>query len=170
MGTILHLRQKLSHSKLMFSLCGEAGAVQYQHHLEDAAQMAWRCRSRKTERNRLSLKGKVLQTGCCLPQNNPGSFVPLSLKLHLSCRSPHQLTQSCAYGTDWVDPSVKYLNADTTACILLMQRDAGRSQIITRKIQRISSLCKQEEFPGEVVEAHSSLKFPEKPKIEKKVI
>lgn len=64
----------------MFSLCGEAGAVQYQHHLEDATQMAWKCLSnKKPERNRLSLKSKVLQTNLCLPWNSPGSF---------SCFSP----------------------------------------------------------------------------------
>ena len=41
MGTILHLRQKLSHSKLMFSLCQAAGATRCERHLEALAGTPW---------------------------------------------------------------------------------------------------------------------------------
>lgn len=58
----------------MFSLCGEAGAVQYQHHLEDATQMAWRCWPQKNGDEQIISKSKVPQTGCCLPQISPLSF------------------------------------------------------------------------------------------------
>lgn len=69
MGTILHLRQKLSHSKLMFSLCGEAGAVQYQHHLEDATQMAWRCWSQQNgDKQIIPKKAKYFKRATALPR------------------------------------------------------------------------------------------------------
>lgn len=134
MGTILHLRQKLSHSKLMFSLCGEAGAVQYQHHLEDATQMAWRCWPHKKRTDYLQ-KAKPFQQAANLPSpDQPRKFCCLVLSGN-AC--PHQLAQSCVYGTGWVDSSVKSFNIDTTGGIFLMQRDAVRSQNITWKSQRM---------------------------------
>lgn len=86
---------------------------------------------RKTGANRLSLKSKVLQTGCCLPQNSPGGFAASFSQATPVPQIPHQLTQSCVYGTDWVDSSVKSFSVDTTGCIFLMQTDAVRSQNIT---------------------------------------
>lgn len=51
-----------------------------------------------------------------------------------------------------------------------MQKDDAKSQNITWKIQTISSLVNQEEFPCNAIQAFSSLKFPEKPKRKKEVI
>lgn len=132
MGTILHLRQKLSHSKLMFSLCGEAGAVQYQHHLEDATQMAWRCWSQKKRTDYLQ-KAKHFQQAAAFSRL-AWKFCCLVLP---SSACPHQLTHSCVYGMDWVESSVKYFIVDTRGCIFLVQRDAVRSQNITWKSQRM---------------------------------
>lgn len=51
-----------------------------------------------------------------------------------------------------------------------MQTDAAKSQGITWKIQKMSSLANQEEFPGGVTEALPSLRFPEKSKRNKEVL